>query len=110
MKGNNKVNYDAIDYANDMGANLIEIHTGYFSKHIEEGNLSVVNEIESLINKANQSNLMVNAGHDLNLINLPHLVKIGGINEVSIGHAIVIDALNYGFEATIKSYIDTIKG
>ena len=109
MKGN-KVNYDAIDYAIDVGANLIEIHTGYFSKHIEEGNLSVVNKIESLINKANQSNLMVNAGHDLNLINLPHLVKIGGINEVSIGHAIVIDALNYGFEATIKSYIDTIKG
>ena len=105
FNNNNKVNYDAIDYANDMGANLIEIHTGYISKHIEEGNLSVVNKIESLINKANQSNLMVNAGHDLNLINLPHLVKIGGINEVSIGHAIVIDALNYGFEATIKSYI-----
>ena len=109
MKGN-KVNYDAIDYAIDVGANLIEIHTGYFSKHIKKGNLSVINEIESLINKANKSNLMVNAGHDLNLINLPHLVKIGGINEVSIGHAIVIDALNYGFEATIKSYIDTIKG
>ena len=47
---------------------------------------------------------------DLNLINLPHLVKIGGVNEVSIGHAIVVDALNYGFEDTIKRYIEVIKG
>jgi pyridoxine 5-phosphate synthase len=53
---------------------------------------------------------LVNAGHDLNLINLPYLVKIGGINEVSIGHAIVVDALNYGFEDTIKRYIEVIKG
>ena len=53
---------------------------------------------------------MVNAGHDLNLNNLPHLVKIGGVNEVSIGHAIVVDALNYGFEDTIKRYIEVIKG
>ena len=53
--------------------------------------------------------LFVNAGHDLNLINLPELIKIGGINEVSIGHAVIVDALKNGFEDTIKSYINTIK-
>ena len=55
-------------------------------------------------------NIFVNAGHDLNLQNLPELVRIGGVNEVSIGHAIVIDALKYGFDDTIKKYIDVIKG
>ena len=107
---NNNTNLDAIDYALKVGANTIEIHTGEFSKLIDLNDLTINTKLEELIYAAKDKNLMVNAGHDLNLINLPHLVKIGGVNEVSIGHAIVVDALNYGFEDTIKRYIDVIKG
>jgi pyridoxine 5-phosphate synthase len=107
---NNNINLEAIDYALKVGANTIEIHTGEFSKLIELNDLTINAKLEELIYKAKDKNLMVNAGHDLNLINLPHLVKIGGVNEVSIGHAIVVDALNYGFEDTIKRYIEIIKG
>ena len=107
---NNNTNLDAIDYALKVGANTIEIHTGEFSKLIDLNNLAINAKLEELIYAAKDKNLMVNAGHDLNLINLPHLVKIGGVNEVSIGHAIVVDALNYGFEDTIKRYIEVIKG
>ena len=107
---NNDVNLDAIDYALKVGANTIEIHTGEFSKLIDLNDLTINTKLEELIYTAKDKNLMVNAGHDLNLINLPHLVKIGGVNEVSIGHAIVVDALNYGFEDTIKRYIEVIKG
>ena len=107
---NNNTNLDAIDYALKVGANTIEIHTGEFSKLIDLNDLTINTKLEELIYAAKDKNLMVNAGHDLNLINLPHLVKIGGINEVSIGHAIVVDALNYGFEDTIKRYIEVIKG
>ena len=107
---NNNTNLDAIDYALKVGANTIEIHTGEFSKLIDLNNLAINTKLEELIYTAKDKNLMVNAGHDLNLINLPHLVKIGGVNEVSIGHAIVVDALNYGFEDTIKRYIEVIKG
>ena len=106
----NQPNYSSIDYAIKVGANGIEIHTGLFSKLIEEGDMSIIAHLENLIIKANDMNIFVNAGHDLNLQNLPELVRIGGINEVSIGHAIVIDALNYGFDDTIKRYIDVIKG
>ena len=53
--------------------------------------------------------LLVNAGHDLNLNNLHYLVEMGNINEVSIGHAIIIDALLYGFDETIKKYLDIIR-
>ena len=107
---NNNTNLDAIDYALRVGANTIEIHTGEFSKLIDLKDLTINTKLEELIYTAKDKNLMVNAGHDLNLINLPHLVKIGGVNEVSIGHAIVVDALNYGFEDTIKRYIEVIKG
>ena len=107
---NNYTNLDAIDYALKVGANTIEIHTGEFSKLIDLNDLTINTKLEELIYAAKDKNLMVNAGHDLNLINLPHLVKIGGVNEVSIGHAIVVDALNYGFEDTIKRYIEVIKG
>ena len=107
---NNNTNLDAIDYALRVGANTIEIHTGEFSKLIDLNDLTINTKLEELIYTAKDKNLMVNAGHDLNLINLPHLVKIGGVNEVSIGHAIVVDALNYGFEDTIKRYIEVIKG
>ena len=107
---NNNTNLDAIDYALKVGANTIEIHTGEFSKLIDLNDLAINTKLEELIYTAKDKNLMVNAGHDLNLINLPHLVKIGGVNEVSIGHAIVVDALNYGFEDTIKRYIEVIKG
>ena len=107
---NNNTNLDAIGYAIKVGANTIEIHTGEFSKLIDLNDLTINTKLEELIYTAKDKNLMVNAGHDLNLINLPHLVKIGGVNEVSIGHAIVVDALNYGFEDTIKRYIEVIKG
>jgi pyridoxine 5-phosphate synthase len=107
---NNNTNLDAIDYALKVGANTIEIHTGEFSKLIDLNDLTINTKLEELIYTAKDKNLMVNAGHDLNLINLPHLVKIGGVNEVSIGHAIIVDALNYGFEDTIKRYIEVIKG
>jgi pyridoxine 5-phosphate synthase len=54
--------------------------------------------------------LNINAGHDLNLLNLKYLKDLDLIDEVSIGHAIVVDALNFGFDDTIKKYIDIIKG
>ncbi|MDA8899604.1 pyridoxine 5'-phosphate synthase [Gammaproteobacteria bacterium] len=108
LKGN-KANIDIIDYAQDMGVDGIEIHTGQFSKCIETGDLSIISSLSELISKANSTDLFVNAGHDLNLMNLPELIKIGGVNEVSIGHAVIVDALKNGFEDTIKSYINTIK-
>ncbi|NCX10875.1 MAG: pyridoxine 5'-phosphate synthase [Proteobacteria bacterium] len=107
---NKDTNIDAIDYALKVNANTIEIHTGEFSKLIDKKDFTINAKLEELIYTAKEKNLMVNAGHDLNLSNLPHLVKIGGVNEVSIGHAIIVDALNYGFEDTIKRYIEVIKG
>lgn len=107
---NGEANLEAVDYATLMGANSIEIHTGYFAQCIGKQDFAISSLIKSIIQKANQFNILVNAGHDLNLLNLPELVRIGGIDEVSIGHAIIVDALNFGFDDTIKKYIDITKG
>ena len=107
---NGEANIEAVDYAALMGANSIEIHTGYFAQCIAKQDFAISSLIKSIIQKANQFNILVNAGHDLNLLNLPELVRIGGVDEVSIGHAIIVDALNFGFDDTIKKYIDITKG
>ena len=52
--------------------------------------------------------LGVNAGHDLNLDNLAAFIAIGGIAEVSIGHALIADALEFGLSATVRKYLDAI--
>ena len=54
--------------------------------------------------------LRVNAGHDLNLENLPPLRALDLIDEVSIGHAVIVDSLKYGFIDTIKRYVNITKG
>ena len=62
-----------------------------------------------MVDFASNQNLLINAGHDLNLNNLHYLVKIGNINEVSIGHAIIVDSLMYGYEDTILKYLKVIR-
>jgi pyridoxine 5-phosphate synthase len=54
--------------------------------------------------------LGVNAGHDLNLSNLPRFVAIPGILECSIGHALIADALEYGLSTTIDKYLQALQG
>ena len=66
-------------------------------------------EIAKCIKKARSLNLGINAGHDLNLNNLPHLIESGNVDEVSIGHAIITDALKFGFEDTIIKYIESVR-
>ena len=54
--------------------------------------------------------LVVNAGHDLNRENLtPFLKAVPGVAEVSIGHALIGDALELGYERTVRAYLDCIE-
>lgn len=102
-------NLNGVEYAHEMGSDIIEIHTGKFSKAIEKNDESVLLEIKNIVDLALRKNLKINAGHDLNLNNLHYLVQMGNINEVSIGHSIIIDSLHYGFEETIIKYLKIIR-
>jgi pyridoxine 5-phosphate synthase len=59
---------------------------------------------------AKQAGLGVNAGHDLNRDNLPAFVAaVKGLQEVSIGHAFMADALEMGYAATVQAYLACLK-
>ena len=59
---------------------------------------------------ANEIGLGVNAGHDLSLVNLKYFArKIPGLLEVSIGHALISDALYFGLQSTIQLYLEQLE-
>ena len=88
----------------ELGVHRIEIYTEDFA--LEPDNESVLNSYRKLADDSLSVGLELNAGHDLNQKNLSQLLKvIPEIKEVSIGHALICEALEDGMEATINSYL-----
>ncbi|MAE07516.1 MAG: pyridoxine 5'-phosphate synthase [Bacteroidetes bacterium] len=92
------------------GADRIELYTeSYALGYIENKSEAVKPFIETAV-LAKELGLGLNAGHDLSLINLNYFVeKIPWLKEVSIGHALICDSLNYGLENTIQLYLRELK-
>ena len=99
-----------IDCAKEVNADRIELYTGPYAQNFKHDKLR---SIEAFVNAAEHSRkigLDINAGHDLSLINLPYLIeRIPFIKEVSIGHALICDAIYYGLENTIQMYLRALK-
>jgi len=74
-------NINSVEYAAQIGFDRIEIYTGPFANYLQVEDLDnfkiTKNEIVKCINEAQSLNLGINAGHDLNLDNLPHLIECG---------------------------------
>ena len=94
-----------LDAAKDIGVDRIEIYTGPFAEAFKKNDENTLATYRETIVYANEINLEVNAGHDLNLENLATLLSYGDIKEVSIGHALISESLIYGIENTIQKYI-----
>jgi pyridoxine 5-phosphate synthase len=95
-----------IPIAAEIGADRIELYTEpYATAHREQRVAPVFREFAEGAQSARDSGMGVNAGHDLNLDNLGEFVTIPGILEVSIGHALVGDALFLGLEKTVEEYL-----
>ncbi|MCY3743257.1 MAG: pyridoxine 5'-phosphate synthase [Candidatus Poribacteria bacterium] len=89
----------------DTGADRIELYTAPYA--MAETEAEIEREfalLETAAAKAVDLGLGVNAGHDLNLDNLPLMQKLAGLLEVSIGHHLMADALYIGMEAAVKAY------
>ena len=98
-----------IEAAKKVGADRIELYTKPFADSFEAGNeLEVFKSFATAAKYATEIGLGVNAGHDLNLINLRLLKNLPGLLEVSIGHALVCDALMMGWKNTIQAYLDVL--
>lgn len=96
---------EQIERTVDIGADRIELYTAPYAMAETEAE---INHEFSLLKKAGEKALDVglgtNAGHDLNLDNLPLMQQLPGLLEVSIGHHLMADALYIGLEAAVKAY------
>jgi pyridoxine 5-phosphate synthase len=101
-----------IKLAHKLGADAIELHTGVFANASDEQSLKKellrLKEGAELIHDLG---MMVNAGHGLNLVNLPRLIdEVPHLNDVSIGHALVSKSVFWGLERTVKEYLRIMGG
>ncbi|MDX3925210.1 MAG: pyridoxine 5'-phosphate synthase [Shinella sp.] len=98
---------DALKIAREVGADRIELYTGpYGSCHDDPARASrLVEELGQTADIASDLGLSVNAGHDLTVANLPALAaRIPQLAEVSIGHGLTADALEYGMAETVRRF------
>ena len=96
--------------ARELGAARIELYTGPFAEEFDLGEgKAALARYQVAAKAAAAAQLGINAGHDLNLDNLAQFARIEGLLEVSIGHALIGDALYLGLEETVKRYLAEIK-
>ncbi len=96
---------EMVHYAKEAGADRVELYTGPYAELYEEDPEKALAMYRPAAEQARKEGLGLNAGHDLNLRNLRAFVSaFPWVDEVSIGHALVADALYLGIEETIKQY------
>lgn len=96
---------EQIERTRDIGADRIELYTAPYAMAQTEAEIqSEFALLKKAGEKALDSGLGTNAGHDLNLDNLPLMQQLPGLLEVSIGHHLMADALYIGLEAAVKAY------
>lgn len=99
---------DGLDIAKEIGADRVEFYTGPYGGAFndETKQNQELNKLVLAARKAKELRLGVNAGHDLTITNLPALVnRIPWLDEVSIGHGLIADALEYGMHDTVQRFI-----
>ncbi|MBA3705664.1 MAG: pyridoxine 5'-phosphate synthase [Bacteroidetes bacterium] len=99
-----------IEAAKETGTDRIELYTEEYAKQYFENPEMAIKPYVIAAKKATELGLGINAGHDLSLNNLNYFVRhVEGLLEVSIGHALISDALYFGLENTIQLYLRELK-
>ena len=97
--------------AANAGADRVELYTKPYADMFKEDREFAIAPYIEAATLAREAGLGLNAGHDLNLDNLGYFAEmIPWLDEVSIGHALISDALYYGIENTIRKYKEALRG
>ena len=100
---------ECINLVPPTGADRIELYTEPYAAAFARGDPRALAGYAASARRAQDLGLGVNAGHDLNRDNLPlFLSQVPGVLEVSIGHALIADALEFGLPATVRLYLDIL--
>ena len=98
-----------IEAAAETGTVRIELYTESYAVAYDLGNKSGVQPYVVVAEKANELGLGINAGHDLSLSNLNYFVQeVPGVLEVSIGHALISEALYFGLQNVVSMYLQKL--
>ena len=96
--------------AKDTGTDRIELYTESYAANYKSDREKAISRYIKVAELAKNLDLGLNAGHDLNLENLKYFSSnIMNLKEVSIGHALIADALNYGMENTVNMYLRELR-
>ena len=105
-----ETNLKQIENAVKTGTDRIELYTESYAKDFSKNKEEAIKPFVASAKLANKLGLGINAGHDLNLENLNYFQKnIPGLLEVSIGHALISDALYFGLENTVQLYLKQLQ-
>jgi pyridoxine 5-phosphate synthase len=101
---------EAMAQARALGADRVELYTESYARACgTPAQREVLDRFARSAAAANEAGLGVNAGHDLNRDNLPLFVAtVPRVLEVSIGHALIADALELGLDTTVRAYLNAI--
>lgn len=101
---------ESMQAARDLGADRVELYTEPYARAFDAGTAEKeLARYAKAARAAAAAGLGVNAGHDLNQDNLPQfLAAVPGVLEVSIGHALIADALEHGLAQTVRDYLAAI--
>jgi len=102
----------AVDFAASLGADRVELYTEPYARAFERGEEAASESLATYAVAAKHARtvrLGVNAGHDLDLRNLPLFKTLRGLEEVSIGHALMSEALFRGLPAVVRDYLDVLR-
>lgn len=101
---------EMIDAAAESGTDRIELYTEDYARQFHNNKQQAILPYIAAAERANALGLGINAGHDLDLHNLRYFAgHIPGLLEVSIGHALISDALYLGLENTVQMYLRQLK-
>lgn len=96
-------------FLRDQGAHRIELYTEAYAEAHPHHHKEAIKPYQRVAQIAHSMGLGINAGHDLNSENLGYFARhIPELSEVSIGHALVCDALHWGWEKTIRTYLKAL--
>ena len=99
-----------VEYAAKIGADRVELYTEPYASGYEKNPAQAIAPFIEAAKAARHCGLGLNAGHDLSLVNLAYMKKqIPWIDEVSIGHALICDALYLGLKTTIQKYLECLQ-
>jgi len=100
---------DQIKASEEVGADVIEIHTGHYCDADPSHEDEELKKIFDAVAEAARRNLRVAAGHGLNYVNVRRIAEIKEIEELNIGHSIVARAVLVGLDRAVREMIELIK-